>query len=344
VTPADITASPAWFPLQVANADGDGDRNGDRPIRLIRLDEATTLAASFLDERMLALRPTEALCTAAMLDAAGSQLPVRAQYIFHIGHVGSTLISRLVGACAPFSSLREPAMLRSYALDTLADDAVALPLRALLALLSRTWRPSQTTVVKATSFVSEIAETLLAQGDNPAAIFVFAQASAYLGGILAGPASRSETLALAPARLRRLRRRLGALNWNSDPASPGEAIAMSWLCEMMTLHRAAARCRPQIMWLDFDAFLAEPVPAFTAILKKLGTTPAHSDVETVLSGPLMHQYSKGPELPYDARLRRDVLHLANLQHGAEIKRGMDWLTRVAILHPPVQALFGPASR
>jgi hypothetical protein len=153
MTAHDIVQSPAWFPLEV---------NGDT-LRWVRLDEAAYQAASFLDQRLLNGRYEQATCGGELFRSTGAQLPIRAHYIFHTGHVGSTLVARLIGAHRSFFSVREPALLRALLGYRQLPNGAA-DLHAVRALLSRTWRAEQRPVIKATSFVSELAETLLTGG------------------------------------------------------------------------------------------------------------------------------------------------------------------------------------
>jgi hypothetical protein len=330
----DIVCSPAWLPLEAAA--------GDR-LRLVQLDEGAYRAASFLDQRLLALPYAQALCSVAVLAAAAARLTARAHYIFHIGHVGSTLISRLVGAHADFFALREPALLRALAAAP-GNAFTALGLDAALALLARTWHPRQRAVIKVTSFVSELAEPILAGADHPVAIFMFAQPQAYLQSIFAGPNSRVESRHLAAARLQRLTQRLGALEWPPDAHSEGESIAMSWLCEMTVLHQAAARFADRVRWADFDDFLSAPAATLLAILRALGGEPMPHEIEALAAGPLMQQYSKAPEHAYDADLRRNLLLAAEHEHALEIRRGMAWLHRLGAHNPLVAAVLERAAR
>jgi hypothetical protein len=326
VTAGELVSSPAWLPLEALPGG---------VLRLVRLEEADYQAASFLDQRLLGPGAVVGSCSAGVAAAAAMQLTAHAHYIFHTGHVGSTLLSRLLGAHRSFFALREPALLR--ALTASADSAPGLEVA--LALLSRTWRADQPAVIKATSFVSELAERILAGGRQRAAIFMYAQPLAYLSGILAGANSRAETRLLAPARLERLKKRLGQGEWHQDPVSEGEHIAMSWLCEMTALTQAAARCGPQVLWVDFDGFLARPLAGLQAVFRTLGTEPAAAEIESLVIGPLMRQYSKAPEHPYDAALRRAVLRAAQSEHAAAIERGMRWLEEIAGRHPLARRAF-----
>ena len=128
-------------------------------VRWARLDEAGYAAASFLDERLLEDPRVERWVTPwrdAELAAEG--LGDEADFIFHLGHVGSTLLSRILGRSPAVFSLREPEALRRLAVGEAASLARLGPL---LRLYARTWRPEQRALVKATSFVAEIGGAIL---------------------------------------------------------------------------------------------------------------------------------------------------------------------------------------
>jgi hypothetical protein len=322
----ELACSPAWLPLDVQGS----------AVRLVRLDEAAYRAASFLDERLLAQGYAQHICSASLLETAAAHLRPRAHFIFHIGHVGSTLISRLVGARPDFFVLREPQLLRALAMPSPAG---APSLGAALALLARTWQPAQRAVIKVTSFVSELAQPILAGSEQAMAVFMFVRPLAYLQGTLAGPASRLENRHLAAARLQRLARRLDEGGWGPDPRAEGECIAMSWLCEMTTLRQAAQHHAAQVLWVDFDAWLREPVSGLRDIFQRLGVQPSDAQLETLVGGPLMQQYSKAPEHPYDGALRRGLLASADREHAVEIRRGMDWLQAAAQRHALAAAVL-----
>ncbi len=318
-----IASSPAWFPVDCPQGE---------TVRLVRLDEADYRSASFLDQRLFQTDKPRARCAAAELTSAARGWPASAAYIFHIGHVGSTLISRLMGEAPGWFSIREPALLRQAATGQLPAH---LPLATLLGLLSRTWRAEQRALIKATSFVSELAETLLASTPDSRALLVFTSAETYLRAIFAGPNSRIESQAFAPTRLERLRRRIGGIDFRA-PACEGESIAMSWLCEASALCQAAEKYPNRVGWLDFERFLRDPLPTLAAGFATLGAEAHAPTLTTALSGPLMRQYAKAPEHAYDPELRRQVLAFAGQEHAREIQRGMSWLAELAGRHPLIE--------
>jgi hypothetical protein len=327
----DLGRSPQQFPH--------GFNVRDDSVAFVRLTRADYEAASFLDARILTPgRGSIDLSwpqVAAAIDA--SRLAEACDYIFHIGHVGSTLLSRLIGAHRGAFALREPAVLRTFAGLSDERDAKARAwndadfearLSGCLKLLSRTFDAQQIAVIKATSFVSELAAGLLSRPSGPNALMMFVSPESYIATILGGPNSRQEAKVLAPGRLRRLHRRLGSQVWQHEHLSEGEVLGLAWACEMTALAQAASAGGARALRLDFDRFLAEPLLLVT-VLQHFGIDASLSDVHAILRGPHLRRYSKAPEHAYDAALRRDVLNEARAVHGEEIRRGLAWLDRAA---------------
>ena len=320
-----LRETPAWLPLEVAPGDA---------FRVVRLTESDYRAASFLDARLLQSHPPEARCPHAALAAAAARCTPNAQFLFHVGHVGSTLLSRLLGEHPAVFSLREPTLLRTAALqgDSVSD---GFKPAERLGILSRTWHPAQRALIKTTSFVNEIGARLLACSDASRALLLFTPAPTYLRAILAGPNSRLETRALAPSRLERVRRRTGLAL--PAPRQEGEWVALSWLCEMTALAETAAEHAARVRWMDFEQFLREPVAGLAQAMTFIGAEPEQSWVEQLLAGPLMRSYSKAPEHAYDPALRRAILAQADREHAREIRAGLEWLERLATAHPLIAA-------
>jgi hypothetical protein len=326
-----LGSSPEWFPYELAlPADG---------ISFVRLKKADYERASFLDARLAAAPGAKQMLSFDQIAAAIAAAPLAEcrGYIFHIGHVGSTLLSRLVGAHASAFSLREPMILRTFAQLAAAPeerprewrDDSDVRLSLCLKLLSRTFEPRQTAVVKATSFVSELSAGLVSRTSRPRAVMMYVAPESYLATILGGPNSRQEARMLAPARLARLHRRIGMAAWQLTSLSEGEMLALSWACEMSALAEGVHAGSDGALPLDFDQFLRRPAPLLRSVLRHFGIDASEEEVRAILGGPDMYRYSKAPEHAYDADLRREVLNEARAEHGAEIRRGLQWLDRAA---------------
>jgi hypothetical protein len=313
--------TPEYLPFEL-------DPAADR-IALLRLSEADYRAASFLDQRVL--RPDSTLIETAwskLAVAAGARRDV--QYIFHIGNVGSTLISRLLGELPEVFALREPLLLRSF--------AESPPGRGdfdrLTALLSRTFRPEQRANVKATSFTSELADRLLPPGSK--ALFLYARPDRYLENILAGENSWQTLQALSPVRLARLQGRCPGLEANLPAMRDGLRAALGWACEMTSLDAAAGRMPgDSVLWLEFEDFLADPVGRFGTIAAHFCHEAGEAAARAIVEGPLMGRYSKALDYEYSPELRRRILADARHRHGPAIRDGLNWLAGLAGRYPAV---------
>jgi len=326
----ELKATPALFPFAI--------QPDDNAVEFLRLSRADYDSASFLDARMGAPRESRFLKPWEEVRAAAAGLPRRCHFIFHISHVGSTLLSRLLGDAPGLFSLREPQTLR-----TLADHYVHLGqpscswsveefhqrLDAFLGLWSRTFEPGETAVIKATSFVSQMSELLLERVPSSRAILMVVSPVTFLAALLDG--AMSDVTSQAERRLRRLHRRLGYEHWRLADLSPGECVAMGWLCEVASLHAAAARFPERTCWLDFDHFLTHPAGGLAASLRHLGIATDDATVGSILAKPTLTRYAKQPDAEYDTGVRKQLLQQSLAEHQQEVKKGLAWLQRTTKL-------------
>jgi hypothetical protein len=313
-------------------------------VLLSTMSEAAYHQASFLDQRLFTTDLQRQVVSWA--DIASVRLPPLAKphYIFHVGHVGSTLISRLLGELDSVLALREPAILRQ-----LADLWVSKPeaiswtreeqverLDQVEGWLSRVFRPDQRVMIKASSFVSPLARPLLAAGGT--ALFLFASLERYLQTILAGDASRQEAAALADIRLLRLARHCGEPLERKETLSLAQTAALGWLCEMVTLSDASSHCpEARIAWMDFDDFLKEPVEQLQVAADHFERELSADSARALVSGPIMTRYSKAPEYEYSASLRAELLAEAAQIHADDIRQTLLWVDQLARRFPEVAA-------
>ena len=335
----ELGGSPELFPYML-----DLPRDG---VVFVRLKRSDYEQASFLDARLLKPQTSSHalpwLQVAAAIDAA--RLTERCGFIFHIGHVGSTLLSRLIGAHSRAFSLREPVILRTFAQlkgephvqpHAWRHDDFDARLSACLKLLSRTFETRQLAVIKATSFVSELAADLLARASAPKAVIMYVSPESYIATILGGPNSRQEARVLAPSRMARLHRRIGGNAWQLASMSEGEVLALSWACEMSALVRAANSGGERFSRSISIGFSRTPRRCCRPCFATSISGETSEEVRAIIAGPDMQRYSKSPDYAYDAALRRDVLQAARAAHGAEIRRGLAWLDRAAGGHAAVR--------
>ena len=298
----------------------------DPPAGLVRFVEMRPddyRETSFLDDRMFARqRPSHLLNWADVVEAMPPEARTDTRWIFHIGHVGSTLIARLLGELQSVLSVREPRALRDLTFfpASVRGEFVA-PMRA---LMSRTFADDQAAIVKATSFVSQIAAELTASGR---ALYLYATPRAYISGILAGENSRKELAGLAEARRARLASRRLDLPQARNEA---EAAAIAWACEMTSLEAAEDE---NCLWADFDVVLGNLQDSLRKFADHLEFPATDEQIRDITNGPLTRRYSKATEYEYSPQLRQDLLAEANERHRADIESAIAMLSAAAETAP-----------
>jgi len=302
-----ILGSPDLFPLQMSN--------GLDVVQFARLSEAEYHNASFLDERMARPETIRGNVPWQMLLPILPYLNSQCDFIFHVSHCGSTLISRLLGLLPECFALREPALLRRY--DDLSTNGMLQPM---LGLWSRVYRKEQRALIKATSFVSNWAIPLMEGNDRSRALLMTIPAESFLAAVLDGSMSDIQTQALN--RWNRLQVRGVKLPTTVEELSPGEQSAMSWLAEMVCLEEASCRFPKRTQWIDFESFLVDPENVFHQMATFLGYGPPQF---AVADHPLLNRYAKRPEVAYDLRVRSKLLDASRTNHLKEIQKGMRWL-------------------
>ena len=325
-----LTRSPELFPCALDLAAGS--------VALIRLCETDYEQASFLDSRIVQGRSARTVPSVELAGAVEeANLPENSNFIFHIGHVGSTLLSRLLGKHESIFSLREPEILRTLALSR--DEVIVdRHLSTFLKLWSRTFDSNARALVKVTSFASDLAAPILARPHAPRALLMYVNPETYLATIFGGANAPAEAKALAPFRLERLGDRLNH-TWKLNALSEGEMIAMSWACEALALSEAAEKAEGRAHMLDFDKFLAQPRAALSIALAHFGVSVDAQRLDLILSGREMRTYSKAPEYEYDADLRTAVLNQGRARHAPEIGRGLLWLDATAVRFPQLRKML-----
>ena len=308
-------------------------------VRLIAMDRDAYRSASFLDDRMLQA-PVDAQLVPwpAVEEAISGDLRTDARWIFHIGHVGSTLLSRLLGELDGVLAIREPRLLRDLALspEPVRQRYVAPSIK----VMSRTFDANEVACVKATSFVSEIAADLVPAGE--CALFMYASPRNYVASILAGENSLKELEVLAPSRAQRIAQRAPGI----DPArNHADLAAIGWACEMTALEAAAdAMADRCIEWLDFDRMLYAVAVDLARIADFFGFGASPQQLTEIAGGPLMQRYSKALEYDYTPSLRRDLIADADRRHRANIDAALAMLEQAAQESPLLARALERAQR
>ena len=328
---SDLSAGPGLYPQKF-------DFARDSAF-LIAMGEADYRQASFLDDRILSpntrgrWEPYAAVAHAMAAPAAARPL----HFILHSGHVGSTLLSRLLDETVRVLSLREPLPLRSFAE---AYDAGATPhldarLETFLRLWERGFASSEAVILKATSSAARLAPRFLTARPKARAVYLNLPAETYLATLLAGPNSPIDLNWHAAERVRRLHALVGENSFSVASLSLGELAAMSWLAERLTQQAAMRQFGSRILALDFEQLLREPAETIATVVGHFEIAIAPDYLANIARSPVLTRYSKAPEHAYSPQLRSQLLAQARRDHAAELRKGLSFVEALAARHAGV---------
>jgi hypothetical protein len=333
VSAAELIGSPLLYP-QHLNPESDA-------VFLLRLDESQYRAASFLDARLPQSATPVGWAPLAPIEPVLRH--IRAQplhFIFHAGHVGSTLLSRLLDEVPGVLGLREPLPLRTLAdlHDRTGGSASFQRLLAIfLALWSRGFAGTSSVILKATSNVTGLAPDLMARSPGSRAVALNLAAEPYICTLLAGEQNRDDLEGFTQQRLDRLERMLGVRADAQGALSLGEGAALAWLMGRLAQSHAAAVLGSRLLPLDFEAFLADIPATLARVLAHFALPPEYAG--RIAQSPALSRYSKMPADAYSPQLRQALLEQTRQEQSREIRRGLDFLARLGAEHAALAALL-----
>lgn len=303
---------------------------------LVQLPEAEVSAASFLDQRIL--KPGGRAAWVPWAKAAdgmrGYAAAEPAGFIFHVGHCGSTLLSRLLEYADGTRSLREPLPLRTLAQD-LADAGEGRSFLGReerlerLQVLSNMWsRAAAHTVIKATSVCTDLLAPLHELAPDSRAIFMFNRLETHVATLLAGRNALTDLRGFAQIRLQRLRQKTG-LDIELCRLAPEQLAVLGWLSEATSVVDGIQRFAPQVALLEFESMLANPAIGLATTAMHLRLPWTEEMLEKALQSPVLQTYSKAPEHQYNAQTRAAILAEARSGYAREIKAAVGWAEHLA---------------
>jgi len=330
----EIMASPRLFPLSL---------DPERAAALI-IDGNPDFYrnAIFLDERALqpgargAWVPLDTLWR--HMDASDRGYLAPANFIFHTGHCGSTLISRLLDEVPSVLGLREPLVLRTLAAGLHGrgfhgGSAFEDLFKRIYLLLGRRYSPTQKVIIKPTSMCNNLAAVLLAQNPANRAILLFVTLEVYLANTLDKDGT-ADIDGFLDHRVASLQKVVPDLDLQPRNLTLPEKTAFSWLTEAAQFHLLSTRgLAPRLSLIDFDRFLDQRAAGLSGILHHFSIPDAAAEVERLLASRLFGFYSKQTGFAYSQDDRMAMLNESRSANRAEIQSGLQFVERMMKTHP-----------
>lgn len=261
----------------------------------VPMDRAAYHRSIFLDARISAARGQPAALAVETL-AQALRPPQPTSWIFHMAHVGSTLLARALDDPDASLVLREPLALRQLAIQ---PDERRLAIVA--AMLSKRYRADAPTLVKANVPVNFMLPKLAALEPGAHAILLYLPLRDYLLAILRNDSHRDW--------LRKVTGFLSPYLGDLTGVSDAERAAALWLAQVSAFTVALA-AMPNARALNAELFFAGPERVLNAAAAHLGVPIAPAAIASTVSGPLFASHAKNPALAFDNQqriARRDEL-------------------------------------
>ncbi len=301
------------------------------------MTEESYRASSFLDNRIVRAGDKDVIADLDDLMDLASRHPGGRRiihYLFHVGHCGSTLLSRILGERTCYLALREPPLLMGLSRSARALGRPGFPiseqrwesLKALsLMTLGKTWRSGQTPLVKPTSHAGNLIPTLMRHSGQERAVLLYVDLETYLATMLRPHARRETRLYARDFRVREFSSLVPGAPQTTDEYTEGQLAAMSWLMHAREMAAAlddpdiAPRCLP----VHFESFVADPRSVTAQIFEFLG--PPLTAGEMPPGEPRwLSVAAKAPGEAYSAGDRERELALSRSENADGIADGLAW--------------------
>ncbi len=303
---------------------------------LAELSASDIEAASFLDQRVLTPTTKTGWVPWQLVADIISRMPESKApgFIFHVGHCGSTLVSRLLGFAENTQSLREPVPLRILAQDfaNVSEGRSFLGSQALLdrlQVLMKMWgRGSRNTVIKATSICTDLLPQIVHLRPAARFVFMYNRPETHIATLLAGQNAVADLKGMARFRIQRVQQITG-LDLHLSQLSIGQLAALSWLSETTSMARSLENGVQHIDLLEFELLLQNPRKVLSRLMLHFGIDASDATVEKAVQSPVLQNYSKAPEHQYNAQTRTAILADARSRFKRDIEQALDWIDKLA---------------
>jgi hypothetical protein len=316
-----LWSTPALFPLRLVVR--------ENKLLWVPVSEQRYREVNFLDDRELSTQDCEESALDEVLrDHESMRLPRRPVHcIFHMAYCGSTLLSRCLGHLDHAHVLREPLCLHELAEEKrhgLSNERDANEWSGrfdlVMALLARTFRPDQVSIVKTTDASTHLVADVLRRSEAARALFLYVDLEDFLGAVL-GDEERRGFVRLRLADLSVLLPDDPMFHAN-DHGDWSDAMQASllWVLQMHVYASFVeanphAACRS----LDFAEIARDPVRAVSAAARFLGLDAATRAFSPAIEAQLQ-VHSKDLHTPFTFEDRRRKTTAAITLHRGEIRK------------------------
>ncbi len=256
-------------------------------------------------------------------------------YIFHMAHVGSTLLAR--GLDIPGKNLvyREPQILRHLGVMAASKEQTTnfdhdwnSLLRLVTHMLSNSYGADQGVIVKANVPVNFVAGQLMDLRPDSPAIVLYSRLDNYLLSLMKTKDHQEWVYRIIEELSAGWEDVCGISTKERTSLSLPQAIACIWLSQI-SIFQGLLQNYPQARSLDSETLFCHPAPTLEAAFKLIGQAFSGDELKSILNGQAFNRHSKNPGLVYNNQLRiveRDKVRSSLVQ---ELSEAQAWVKQHA---------------
>lgn len=261
-----------------------------------------------------------------------SEFPApKLNYLFHMAHGGSTLLSRALDVPGSNIVYREPSALRQLGVaaaeEQFGDTPPAIWQRVCTlstVLLAKSYRPAERVIIKANVPVNFIIPQLLDMNAHTRGIILFATLEDYLLSILKSRGHRDWLRNVVAEVGNGIDAELGLAAEERSGLSDAEAAAALWMVQIRLFARALQNYT-HLKSLDGELFYSKPRLALGKANEFLRLRLKDAQLDRIVASELFTRYSKDPARPFTNEMRlRDKDRLRG-EIADELARARDWV-------------------
>jgi hypothetical protein len=186
--------------------------------------------------------------------------------------------------------------------------------------------PGERSLIKATNFVNNLIPDLLSLFPTAKTLIVYSDLETFL-------LSHMGEMQLRAGEVRKMLTTIAAENPHLQGQAPKQLFfatdlqvaAMVWVMQMDYLTGVLQSLSPdKVRTLDGDAFISDPRSILPKLTSFFGLPLESVSIETILSGPLMSEYSKLPSQPFSPEQRRQELAGRRERYRDALETTMRW--------------------
>ena len=331
----DLLTNPEWMPWEVT----------EQFLAFRRMSIDRVHAAAFLDQRSAKADDVVARIALAKLRSISGDVhearPI--SHIFHLSHVGSTFIGRLLADVPALTVLREPAVLRNltqffyrqrFGQLAIAREELEAITGKIVALLGRS--SNGRVAIKHTSSNLALAPLLAADFPDNGALAIYTSLADFLAHAMVSDGLKSDSISNGERRLVQLNQLLYLDQLSLSGLNYAQVVAVNWLIECHRLHMLH-QAFPSVKLMDFDRTASQPELLVETLA---GALPAIDNVakENLLKSEAWGKSAKsGKDFTYEDRAKK--LAESKHKHADEIKSVLIWARSLAERNPTFAAVL-----